>query len=157
MTMNKAYLFLGPMISLGLLFGTTAYADEADQLTTISFSAPVEIPGQVLPAGTYMFRLADNGSDPNIVQVLNADGTRVYATLQTISADRRNVRGDTTVTLAEQGAGSPDALLRWYYPGDEIGHEFLYAPKEAKQLAHDRREVIAANARGMNSETRAAD
>jgi hypothetical protein len=142
---------------LGLLFGTTAYADEADQQTKLTFSAPVEIPGHVLPAGTYIFRLADNGSDPNIVQILNSDGTRVYATLQTLSADRQNVRSDTTITLAEQGAGRPDALLRWYYPGSEIGHEFLYAPKQEKQLAHDRREVIASNSKGMTSEAKAAD
>ena len=157
MTMNKAYLLLGPIVSLGLLFGTTAYADEADQLTTITFSARVEIPGQVLPAGTYTFKLAGDGSDPNLVQILNSEGTRVYATLQTASADRQNVRGDTTVTLAEQGPGTPDALLKWYYPGDEIGHEFLYAPNQEKQLAHDEREVVAANGKGMKSQIGAAD
>jgi len=46
-----------------------ATADEWDQKTVFTFSGPVEIPGQVLPAGTYVFKLADSPSDRNIVQV----------------------------------------------------------------------------------------
>jgi hypothetical protein len=36
-----------------------AEADTWDQLTYFTFSAPVEIPGTILPAGTYSFKLAD--------------------------------------------------------------------------------------------------
>jgi hypothetical protein len=148
MIMNKAYLLISPVISLGLLFGTTAHADEADQETNITFSAPVEIPGHVLPAGTYMFKLAEDGSETNIVQIFNSDGTKLYAMLPTFDADRSEAPNGTTVTLAQQGSGTPDALLKWFYPGSETGHEFIYSAGEEKQLAHDRQEMITANPKG---------
>jgi hypothetical protein len=134
-----------------------AYGDEANQETTIKFSAPVEIPGHVLPAGTYMFKLADDGSDPNVVQVFNSDGTKVYATLQTNSVQRLDATDNTTVTLAQQGSERPDALMKWYYPDSEMGHEFIYSAREGKQLAHDRHEAIAANSKGMNPEANAGE
>ena len=57
----KAMLFAG----LTLLAGTAqrATADEWDQKTIFTFSNVVEIPGQVLPAGTYVFKLADSSSN----------------------------------------------------------------------------------------------
>ena len=62
MRMNKTYFMIGLAIALGLFFEFTAYADEADQETIITFSAPVEIPGQALPAGTYLLIMASAGT-----------------------------------------------------------------------------------------------
>src|ERR1700675_1565717 len=36
------------------------HADEWNQATLITFSQPVQIPGRVLPAGTYLFELVNN-------------------------------------------------------------------------------------------------
>jgi hypothetical protein len=55
-----------------------AKADDWDQKTIFTFSGPVEIPGQVLSAGTYVFKLADSASDRNIVQVFNKDQNHLY-------------------------------------------------------------------------------
>jgi hypothetical protein len=46
--------------SAGVLLPRTAAADERDKRTIVTFSQAVEIPGKVLPAGTYVFRLADS-------------------------------------------------------------------------------------------------
>ena len=47
-------------------------ADASDKKTIVTFSQPVEIPGaQVLPAGTYVFKLLDSSSNRNIVQIFN--------------------------------------------------------------------------------------
>jgi hypothetical protein len=45
-------------VGLGLLGGMVqrASADDFDQKTVFTFSGPVEIPGQVLSAGTYVFK-----------------------------------------------------------------------------------------------------
>ena len=74
-TKAKAIVFV-----LGVLFGLVvrATADLWDQRTIFTFSGPVEIPGQVLDAGTYVFKLADSSSDRNIVQVFNK--TRITCT-----------------------------------------------------------------------------
>ena len=62
---------------------------------------------------------------------------------QTVPTDRQ-VAGDTTVTLAEQGAGKPDVLLKWFYPGNETGHEFVYSHDLEKQIAQDRQQTLGA-------------
>jgi len=40
------------------------------------------LPGITLPAGQYLFRLADPSSSANVVQVLNADDTTPIASLR---------------------------------------------------------------------------
>src|SRR5689334_17175274 len=80
---NKLYIVIGAVIAIGLFFAIAANADESDEAMTVTFSTPVQIPGKVLPAGSYLFKLADDGSDPNVVQILNSDGTRLYEMVTT--------------------------------------------------------------------------
>jgi Protein of unknown function (DUF2911) len=145
MKINKGYIAVGLIVAFALFFELAAHADESDQATTITFSQPIQIPGQVLPAGTYMFTLADSDSDQNLVRIFNADRTVLYATLQTIATDRQNPTGHTVVALAEQGAGQPDALLNWFYPGRETGSEFLYPTQKEKELSQDKQQSVVAN------------
>ena len=113
-----------------------ARADESNKLTTVTFSAPVEIPGdKVLPAGTYQFRLLNSQSSRNIVQIFNADGTELIATLLTIPDFRRNPTGETVIRFAERPSGSPEALKAWFYPGDTYGNQFVYPQTEAAEIA----------------------
>jgi hypothetical protein len=147
MKINKGYIAVGLIIAFTLFFELAAHADEFDQATTISFSEPIQIPGQVLPAGTYLFKLANRDSDLNTVQVFNADRTVLYATLETIGTGRQEATGDVVVALAEPGAGQPDALLKWFYPGRETGHEFVYPSQKEKELAQDKQQTIVANYR----------
>ena len=55
-------------------------ADEWDKTTIVTVNEPVQIPGTVLQPGTYTFRLMESPSDRHIVQVFNADGTKLSAT-----------------------------------------------------------------------------
>ena len=56
-----------------LLVATPAHANEYDELTYFTFSALVELPGVVLPAGTGVFRLPDG----NNLQMVRAEGDSV--------------------------------------------------------------------------------
>jgi hypothetical protein len=124
-----------------------------DQRTKLTFSEPIQIPGEVLAAGTYLFRLADGDSGQHVVQIFNADGTVPYATVLTIATERPYPTGDTAVTLAEQGAGNPDALLKWFYPGRVTGNEFVYSKQKEKELAQDKQQTIVPDeGKGSNSE-----
>jgi hypothetical protein len=155
MKINKGYIAIGLIIAFALFFELGAHADESDQATTICFSQPIQIPGQVLPAGTYLFKLASD--EMNVVQIFNSDRTVLYATLQTIATDRPEPVDHTVVALAEQGAGQPDALLKWFYPGRETGNEFLYPKQKEKELAQDRQQTIVADQpAGSNSDTTGA-
>lgn len=66
------------------LLAPAARADEWDKLTVLTFNEPVEVPGKILPAGTYVFKLADSESDRNIVQVFTGDQKHLLATVMEI-------------------------------------------------------------------------
>src|ERR1700726_3920721 len=117
MKINKVALLIAFAIASVLFLEVAARADEMDQSIKISFNQAIEIPGQVLPAGTYLFKLADP-NDLDVVYVFNAEGTRLYASLDTITAERRQPTGDTVVVLAEQPDGRPETLVKWFYPGN---------------------------------------
>ena len=130
---TRVMLFVG----LGLLGGMVqrAAADDFDQKTVFTFSGPVEIPGQVLSAGTYVFKLADSSSDRNIVQVFNKDETHLYGTFLAIPDYRIKPAGKTIITFEERPAGSPEAVKAWFYPGENYGHDFVYPKPKATALA----------------------
>lgn len=145
MKIHKTYIAVGMIIAFTLFFELAAHADEADQATEITFSQPIQVPGQILPAGTYLFKLANTDEDLNMVQIFSPDRTHLYATLQTIPTESRQVTGDTTVALVEQGSGKPDVLLKWFYPGDKTGHEFVYSNELEKAMAQDKQQMVVAN------------
>lgn len=124
--------------SLIALSSSPSWADEWDQQTYFTFSAPVEIPGAALPAGTYMFKLVDTLGDRNIVRVLSQDGTKVYSTFFTVRDDRVTPADEPIVTFAETPSGSPEAIRAWFYPGDLSGHEFVYPKNQAQKIASAR-------------------
>jgi hypothetical protein len=113
-----------------------ATAGELDKETVLTFNQAVEIPGQVLPAGTYVFRLANNQSDRDIVQISTEDQKHVLATILAIPDYRPEPMGKTVVTFEERPSGSPEALHSWFYPGDTYGFDFVYPKSEPQHAAH---------------------
>jgi len=57
-----------------------AKADAWDKETIVTFSSPVEVPGQVLPPGTYVFKRAHSEWDRDIVQIFTKDQRNLLAT-----------------------------------------------------------------------------
>src|SRR6185369_6188468 len=123
---------------LCIMFSGSASAQNWNKRTSVTFSGPVEIPGagaQVLPAGTYVFRLLDSQSDRHIVQVFNEDESHLYATILAIPNYRLQATDKTVMTFAERAAGEPQAIRAWFYPGDNSGQEFVYPKNRAVELA----------------------
>jgi hypothetical protein len=126
--------FMIGVVILGTIM-QVAKADEWDQKTVVTFSAPVEIPGQVLLPGTYVFKLADSSSDRNIVQVFNKDESHLYGTFLAIPDYRLRPADKTIITFSERPAGTPEAVKAWFYPGQNYGHDFVYPKPKAVALA----------------------
>ena len=124
MKLSKVSMIAGFIIAFTLIFELAAHADEENQLTKISFSEAVQVPGKVLPAGNYEFVVARSDSSRNLVQIFNAEGTELYATVQTIPIERARETDGTSITLAQRPDGKPDAVLTWFYPGTDTGHQF---------------------------------
>ena len=61
-----------------------AGAQTRNQDTYFTFSAPIELPGTTLPAGRYLFQLADSPSNRHIVRVMSPDRQRIHTTLMAI-------------------------------------------------------------------------
>jgi len=125
------------LASLAFLAGMAprALADEWDQKTIFTFSGPVEIPGRALPAGTYVFKLADSTSNRNIVQVYSKNQKHLYGTFLAIPDARLQPAGKPIITFDERPTGSPDAVRAWFYPGENYGHQFVYPKPKAVALA----------------------
>jgi hypothetical protein len=120
---------LGLFISGTLLWGALdagARADEWNKKTIVTFGDAVEIPGQVLPAGTYVFRLADSASNRHIVQIWNEDASQLLATILTVADYRLDPEDRAMFEFEERPSDSPMALHSWFYPGDNTGHQFVY-------------------------------
>src|SRR5260370_4246550 len=98
MTLSKLSMVAGFIIAFTLIFELAAHADEANQLTKISFSEAVQVPGKVLPAGNYEFVVARRDSTRNLVQNFNADRTQLSATVQTNPPARPRETSRTSTT-----------------------------------------------------------
>jgi hypothetical protein len=94
----------------------------------LTFREAVELPGVVLPPGTYVFKVADfNYRD--VVQVYNADESKILATVIGISAERQQTTDRTALQLGESRNAPEDRLQTWFYPQEKTGREFLYTKK----------------------------
>src|SRR5689334_17491934 len=110
-------------------------ADEHDQATKLTFNEPIEVPGQILAAGTYWFTLMDSSSDRNIVQIWNEDRSQLLGTIFTIADYRFQPAGKTVINFEERPGDQPQAIQAWFYPGENFGHEFVYPKARAISLA----------------------
>jgi hypothetical protein len=109
--MNNVRIIVFAFIGVLGLTLQQAKADEMNQKTTIKFSGPVEIPGQVLLPGTYVLKVADSIVDRNIIQVFNKDETHLYGTFLAIPDYRLKRARKTIITFEERVTRSPEAVL----------------------------------------------
>jgi Flp pilus assembly protein TadG len=126
MNIKKTVVVALSMAVLSAVPASTARADEWNKLTYVTFSKDVAIPGRVLTAGTYIFRLMDSQSNRHIVQIFNQTGTQLITTLLTIGDYRLSPTDDTVITFGESAGNAPPPVTRWFYPGDTDGDEFIY-------------------------------
>jgi hypothetical protein len=126
------------------IFFVPARADQWNKKTILTFSQPIEIPGKVLPAGTYIFKLLDNSSYRHIVQIWNEDATELITTIIAIPNYRLERTDETVIKFHERPGDAPDALRAWFYPGDSSGQEFVYPKNRAIQLAQASNEIVPA-------------
>ena len=135
MTQRFKLAFLALLAGSAGFITATAKADEYDKETILTFNEPVEIPGHVLQAGSYVFKLADSDSNRDIVQVFTDDQKHLIATIPALPDSRPEPADNTIVTFEERPSGSPEAVHSWFYPGDTEGFEFVYPNSEERHAA----------------------
>ena len=113
------------LMLLGIFFVPKGRADIADKKTIVTINQSIQVPGKVLPAGTYVFKLPDS-NDLTLVAIYNANETQLITTVQGISDTRTEAADKTILQFEERPSGQPEALKAWFYPGDDSGVEFVY-------------------------------
>jgi hypothetical protein len=108
-------------------------AQPLDKRVIFNFSGPVTLPGVTLPAGSYLFRVATPNRD--VIQVLSADGTKIYGTFFAIAAHRSAIPEKPELRFMETRTNMPHAIRTWWYPADSTGFEFIYPKNQARVLA----------------------
>lgn len=142
---SKLVAFL-TLAVLTLSIAGRAEAQPSDYRTYFTFSAPVTLPGITLPAGKYIFRLADADSSRKVINVLSADGKRSLAMLHTIPDQAMKAPKDAEIRFMETSAKVPPPIKTWWYAGKAIGYEFIYPRQQALQLAKSTSEPILTTA-----------
>lgn len=144
------------LMAMGSVLAPRAKADAWDQLTKVTLSGPVEIPGQVLGAGTYWFQLLNSPSNRNIVQIFNEDQTKLIGMIMAIPDYRLKPTGETVITFEERAANAPPAIKAWFYPGDNYGQEFVYPKVRAVALAKRVNQPVPSMPQNLEATTKAA-
>lgn len=124
------------LLGLGAL--PQAKASDFDKEVKMTFSAPVQIPGKVLPAGTYVFRRWSISGNPNAMLVMNADDRKPVGMVMYLPNSYANdaapqwgagggdARSDVHVTFNETSPNTPQKVRAWNYPGDPASYELVY-------------------------------
>jgi hypothetical protein len=116
------------VVLLGVLATSTAGAIANSRRTTyFTFSRSVQMPGVVLPAGTYIFEVANDTGTGDIVRVLSRDRSRVHL-MKFTRFIYRPMSGDlkSTISFGESPAGTPPPVKTWYPQDETRGREFIY-------------------------------
>jgi hypothetical protein len=112
-------------------------------MTKFTVNHPFEVPGMTLQPNTrYTMRLNDSPNTRNVVQVLNGDDTKLLTQFLAISDERLEPVDKTTFTFIEMEPGYPMPMREWFYPGRNIGLEFIYPKEQALEIARHAREPV---------------
>jgi hypothetical protein len=143
---SKLVAFL-TLALLTMSIGARVEAQPADYRTYFTFSAPVTLPGLTLPAGKYIFRLADPDGSRKLINVLSGDGRRSMGMLHSIPNQATKPPQDAEIRFMETDAQVPPPVKTWWYAGKAIGYEFIYPREQAVLLAKSTKEPILTTAK----------
>ena len=122
----KAYRYFTLAVFAGSVLAVlapNARAQAFSERMKVTFSGPVEVPGTVLPAGSYVFESLDSR---HMTRILKADGSDCVATVFTVPEERLNVAETSIVQLKESSNGVPPKVDAWFMPGNTVGDQFIY-------------------------------
>ena len=125
---------IAALFCAALFFSSSAAADPRNKKTVLTFRESVQLPGVVLAPGTYVFKVPDFNYR-HVVQVFNADETKILATIVGIASERQNGTDRTALRFGEGTRDLPEPLQTWFYPQEKIGKEFVYSKERPRQIA----------------------
>ena len=104
------------------VFAATSHASDAN---TLMFSRDVALPGVVLPAGSYVFEIANPTSSSDVVRVRRNGHVQYQGITLRVQRPAR-MPADQPVTLGEARPETASPILAWFPIGSGSGHQFVY-------------------------------
>jgi Protein of unknown function (DUF2911) len=156
MNTRKVFITLGLLLAFVMML-PSARASERDQATAITFNQSVQIPGHILPAGTYWFVVSEANTSRNIVQIFNSDRSMLFASVLTINTESLTTTDKSAITFAEREPMQPQTILSWFYPGRTPGHQFVYSNMEQQELAQVKHYTIMVKSQNKHQTAVAGD
>jgi hypothetical protein len=140
---KSATITLCLALALVFLAPASTNASEWNLMTKFTVNHPFEVPGMTLQANTrYTIRLSDSPGTRNVVEILNANETRLLTHFMAISDERLEPAGRTVFTFIETEPGYAMPIKEWFYPGRTIGLEFTYPKEQALEIARHAKEPV---------------
>jgi hypothetical protein len=124
-TITRKCVLIAFAAGFGLFLASTLSAGPFNKTMHFTFSREVALPGVVLPAGEYVFELADTTSR-NVVIVRNMRRTHVYLQALTMRTQRPSNMKEGSITFGEAPAGQPKPIAAWYPVAEVTGYQFIY-------------------------------
>jgi len=135
MKLTKCGLFLaGAFLLASSLNATVARADDSAKQATVTIQAPQQVPGSVLPRGTYIFKQTGAQSGWLIVQIYSNDGSALVTTVLAYPNPKLASNGQNVVTYPANGSGSIPAMEGIVFTGDSTVEQFAYPKTAADQI-----------------------
>ena len=125
MTIQKLLITTSALTFLAI--GATAPVNARNVVgnpTPVTFLRAVELPGQMLPAGDYVFEQINPESSNNVVLVRSKRGKVQWLGL--VHAAERRDAGKSAIQLSEAAAGEAPRVLAWFPTASRSGAAFIY-------------------------------
>ena len=128
-TLTRHLVFTAAVAMLALAAVAAAAPSRASlgRWDRLTFSGPVALPGVVLPAGAYIFEVANPDNSLTVVRVSNRATGRVYFAGFTQTVPRPvDLPADQLIGLGEAPRGQAVPIAVWYPRGRPQGQRFVY-------------------------------
>lgn len=133
--LNKIGLLVSALVLAGSgLMAGVARADAPAKSTAISIETPTQVPGSVLPAGTYMFKNSGSRSGWNVVQIYNHDGSALVTTVLAYPNPKVAANGQTVIIYPANGAGTIPTMEGVVLAGESTVEQLAYPRGTADQI-----------------------
>lgn len=133
---SKKMAVLLAMATILVLAGSlpAAQADTNGKKITLEFKSATQIPGQVLPPGSYVFEAAGTQAGWNVVKIYNQDGSSQITTLLAYQNPQLKNTGEP-ILFYSRHAGIPYPVMEgWFFEGDSAAQQWAYSDKMALKI-----------------------
>jgi hypothetical protein len=113
-------------ILLNVTAATPAFSQAENKTSQVTFASWVEIPDQVLPGGTYIFRVSGSPSGHHTVRIYDRVTGILVATEKTVPQLRENLLPQPSIVFEQHSEPNPQSVTTWFRSGSQMGEGFVY-------------------------------